>query len=96
MTNSSKTTDDKLEQQVHPRRWLALAVILLPILLNSLNTYMIQVALPLIQHSLNASFSDAQLIVTCFSLSLSIALIVSGKLGDIYGRRRYNFPDNPH
>ncbi|WP_088549589.1 MFS transporter [Paenibacillus aquistagni] len=88
MTNSSKTTDDKLEQQVHPCRWLALAVILLPILLNSLNTYMIQVALPLIQHSLNASFSDAQLIVTCFSLSLSIALIVSGKLGDIYGRRR--------
>lgn len=82
------TTGEKLEQQIDPRRWYALAVILLPILLNSLNTYMIQVALPLIQSSLNASFTDAQLIMTCFSLSLAVTLVISGKLGDIYGRRR--------
>lgn len=74
--------------KVDPRRWYALAVILLPILLNSFNTYMIQVALPTIQKSLNASFSDAQLIVASFSLSLAAALIISGKLGDIYGRKR--------
>ncbi len=80
--------DDKLQLQVDPRRWYALAVILLPVLLNSLNTYMIQVALPSIQDSLNASFSDAQLIVAGFSLSLAVALIVGGKLGDIYGRKR--------
>ncbi|NQX47978.1 MFS transporter [Paenibacillus tritici] len=79
---------EELEQGVSPRRWYTLAVILLPILLISLNTYMIQVALPFIQNNLNASFSDAQLIVTCFSLSLAITLIVSGKLGDIYGRKR--------
>ncbi|GIN95256.1 MFS transporter [Siminovitchia terrae] len=88
MLNHTSTAGEELEQQLDPRRWYTLAVILLPILLNSLNTYMIQVALPLIQNSLNASFSDAQLIVTCFSLSLAVALIVSGKLGDIYGRRR--------
>lgn len=79
------------KQQADPRRWYALAVILLPILLNSLNTYMIQVALPLIQRSLHAGISDAQLIAACFSLSLSAALIVGGKLGDIYGRRRLLF-----
>ncbi|MFD0714148.1 MFS transporter [Paenibacillus sp. GCM10027626] len=91
MTNHLSTSlqaDEKLEQQVDPRRWYALAVILLPILLNSLNTYMIQVALPSIQNSLKASFSDAQLIVAGFSLSLAVALIVSGRLGDIYGRKR--------
>lgn len=82
------TTGEKLEQQIDPRRWYALAVILLPILLNSLNTYMIQVALPLIQSSLNASFTDAQLIMTCFSFSLAVTLVISGKLGDIYGRKR--------
>ncbi|RKN70668.1 MFS transporter [Paenibacillus ginsengarvi] len=71
-----------------PRRWYALAVILLPILLNSLNTYMIQVALPSIQSSLNAGFADAQLIVTGFSLCLAVTLIVSGRLGDLYGRKR--------
>lgn len=91
MTNHPSTSllaDEKLVLQADPRRWYALAVILLPILLNSLNTYMIQVALPSIQKSLNASFSDAQLIVAGFSLSLAVALIVSGKLGDIYGRKR--------
>ncbi|MBE9914113.1 MFS transporter [Paenibacillus donghaensis] len=86
--SASLLADEKLGQQVDPRRWYALAAILLPILLNSLNTYMIQVALPSIQKSLNASFSDAQLIVTGFSLSLAVALVVSGKLGDIYGRKR--------
>jgi len=80
--------DEKLQLQVDPRRWYALAVILLPVLLNSLNTYMNQVALPSIQNSLNASFSDSQLIVAGFSLSLAVALIVGGKLGDIYGRKR--------
>lgn len=85
---SSVLTSEKPEQPVDPRRWYALGVILLPILLNSLNTYMIQVALPLIQNSLHASFSDAQLIVTGFSLSLAVALIIGGKLGDMFGRKR--------
>jgi EmrB/QacA subfamily drug resistance transporter len=75
-------------QEVDSRRWYALGVILLPTLLISLNTYMIQVALPSMQNSLNASFSEAQLIVTGFSLGLAVALIISGKLGDIYGRKR--------
>lgn len=77
-----------MEQLVDSRRWYALGVILLPTLLISLNTYMIQVALPSMQDSLNASFSEAQLFVTGFSLGLAVALIISGKLGDIYGRKR--------
>lgn len=59
----SATIDGKAEQQVDPRRWYALAVILLPTLLITLNNYMIQVALPSMQTSLHASFSEAQLIV---------------------------------
>ncbi|MBP1989745.1 MFS transporter [Paenibacillus eucommiae] len=87
-SSATLTTNEREEQQVDPRRWYALAVILLPTLLISLNTYMIQVALPSMQNSLKASFSEAQLIVTGFSLGLAVALIVSGKLGDIYGRKR--------
>lgn len=86
--SAALSTGGKAEQQVDPRRWYALAVILLPTLLISLNTYMIQVALPSMQNSLHASFSEAQLIVTGFSLGLAVALIVSGKLGDMYGRKR--------
>ncbi|MCG7405963.1 MFS transporter [Paenibacillus sp. ACRRX] len=82
------TVTSRLEQRVDSRRWYALAVMLLPTLLITLNTYMIQVALPSMQNSLHASFSEAQLIVAGYSLGLAMALIVSGKLGDMYGRKR--------
>ncbi|MGW9124385.1 MFS transporter [Paenibacillus chitinolyticus] len=71
-----------------PRRWMALVLILLPTLLISLNNYMMQVALPMIQASVNASFAEAQLIFSGYSLGLAVALILGGKLGDLYGRKR--------
>ncbi|MFC9774022.1 MFS transporter [Paenibacillus chitinolyticus] len=71
-----------------PRRWLALVLILLPTLLISLNNYMMQVALPMIQASVHASFAEAQLIFSGYSLGLAVALILGGKLGDLYGRKR--------
>lgn len=85
------TTDQRAKQQVDPRRWYALALILLPTLLISLNNYMMQVALPMMQNSLHTSFSEAQLIFSGYSLGLAMALILGGKLGDIYGRRRMLF-----
>ncbi|MFC3769031.1 MFS transporter [Paenibacillus sp. GCM10012303] len=86
--SASAPRESAADHQVDPKRWYALAVMLLSVLLISFNTYMVQVALPLIQDSLHAAFSEAQLIVTGFSLGLAIALIVSGKLGDLYGRKR--------
>lgn len=81
-------TNPQAVQQVDSRRWYALALILLPTLLISLNNYMMQVALPMMQADLHASFSEAQLIFTGYSLGLAVALILGGKLGDMYGRRR--------
>ncbi|EGL17987.1 MFS transporter [Paenibacillus sp. HGH0039] len=71
-----------------PRRWMALVLILLPTLLISLNNYMMQVALPVMQASVHASFAEAQLIFSGYSLGLAVALILGGKLGDLYGRKR--------
>ncbi|KJB88161.1 MFS transporter [Paenibacillus sp. E194] len=88
LTTTSQHTDDNQQMEGNPKRWIALVIVLLPTLLISLNTYMIQVALPLMQQSLNASFAEAQIIVTGFSLGLAVALIISGKLGDIFGRKR--------
>lgn len=88
LTITSQRTVANQQMDGNPKRWIALAIVLLPTLLISLNTYMIQVALPLMQRSLHASFAEAQLIVTGFSLGLAVALIISGKLGDIYGRKR--------
>ncbi|HHT7156166.1 MFS transporter [Bacillus thuringiensis] len=69
-------------------RWFYLAIILLPTLLISLNTYMIQIALPIMQSELHINFSQAQLIFSGYSIGLASALIIGGKLGDVYGRRK--------
>lgn len=81
-------TAQKTVQQADPRRWVALILILLPTLLISLNNYMMQVALPNMQDSLHASFAEAQLIFSGYSLGLAVALILGGRLGDLYGRKR--------
>lgn len=43
---------------------------------------------PSIQNSLQAGFFEAQLIVSGYSLGLAVAMIIGGRLGDLYGRKR--------
>lgn len=85
---AAPTSEVDAVPQANPRRWFALILILLPTLLISLNNYMMQVALPSMQASIHASFAEAQLIFSGYSLGLAIALILGGKLGDMYGRKR--------
>lgn len=81
-------TQSTIDNSSYSSRWFALAVILLPTLLISLNNYMVQIAVPVIQNELAISFSQAQLIFLGYSIGLSIALILGGKLGDLYGRKK--------
>src|SRR6266567_5074259 len=48
----------------------------------------VNVALPALQRSLNATVVDVQWVVEAYSLLLSSLLLVGGSLGDHYGRRR--------
>jgi len=48
----------------------------------------VNVALPAIQRSLDASAADAQWIVEAYALFLAALLLVGGALGDRYGRKR--------
>src|SRR5438309_9194827 len=48
----------------------------------------VNVALPALQRSLNATVVDVQWIVEAYSLLLASLLLVGGSLGDHYGRRR--------
>ena len=48
----------------------------------------VNVALPAIQASLNATAVDAQWIVEAYALFLAALILVGGSLGDHYGRRR--------
>jgi len=53
-----------------------------------LDGFVVNLALPSIQTSFHASFSDLQWIVDAFLLSLSSLILVGGSLGDIFGRKK--------
>ena len=48
----------------------------------------VNVALPVLQGSLNASLAGAQWIVEAYALTLSSLVLVGGSLADRFGRRR--------
>jgi EmrB/QacA subfamily drug resistance transporter len=48
----------------------------------------VNVALPAIQHSLDASGADAQWVIEAYALFLAALLLVGGALGDRFGRKR--------
>jgi EmrB/QacA subfamily drug resistance transporter len=48
----------------------------------------VNIALPSIQHGLNATVSGAQWVVESYALFLAALILLGGAAGDIYGRRR--------
>jgi MFS family permease len=71
-----------------PRRWLALGVLLAGTLLPPLDFFIVNVALPAIQADLQATPSLAQLVVSVYAAAYAVTLILGGRLGDLYGRKR--------
>lgn len=53
-----------------------------------LDITVVNVALPDIQDSLDASFSDLQWVIDAYSLTLAALLLTAGSLADLFGRRR--------
>jgi MFS family permease len=66
----------------------ALAVLCAADLLVTLDGMVVTVALPAIERDLGASRHDLQWVVTAYTLTLGAFLLVGGRAGDLYGRRR--------
>ena len=72
-----------------PRRLgLALVVIAAAQLMIVLDATIVNVALPQIQQALGFSGTGLEWIITAYSLAFGSLLLLGGRLGDIYGRRR--------
>ncbi len=69
-------------------RWPALAVLCVPLLIVSLDTTVLNVALPTIVRKLDATDSELQWIVDAYILVFGGLLLVSGSLADRVGRKR--------
>src|SRR5919109_3397269 len=71
-----------------PGRWHALAVTQVAGFMSLLDVSIVNVALPSIQRSLDASAGTAQWVVSGYALTFGLALVPSGRMGDTLGRRR--------
>lgn len=69
-------------------RWWALAVLMLPVLLISVDNTVLSFALPEISRALQPSGTELLWIVDIYPLVLAGLLISMGSLGDRFGRRR--------
>jgi EmrB/QacA subfamily drug resistance transporter len=69
-------------------RWLALAVLCVPLLITSLDTTVLNVALPTLVRRLHATDGELQWIVDAYVLVFGGLMLVSGSLADRVGRKR--------
>src|SRR3954447_19862667 len=70
-----------------PSKWMTLVAVSLGTFMLLLDITIVNVALPDIQTSLDASFSDLQWVVDAYALTLAALLLTAGSLADMYGRR---------
>src|SRR5918992_2052175 len=70
------------------QRWLALVVLCVGMLMIVLDATIVNVALPSIQDDLGFSQNDLAWVVNGYLIAFGGLLLISGRLGDLLGRRR--------
>src|SRR3954447_9309647 len=71
-----------------PRRWLALAVLCISLLVIVIDNTIVNVALPTLVRDLDADITQLQWVVDAYTLVFAGLLLLAGALGDRFGRRR--------
>ncbi|MFC9846840.1 MFS transporter [Streptomyces sp. NPDC060223] len=77
-----------VEAPLYARRWAALGVILGAEIMDLLDGTVMNVAAPSVRDDLGGSLSVIQWITVGYTLAFAVLLVVGGRLGDIYGRKR--------
>jgi EmrB/QacA subfamily drug resistance transporter len=72
----------------HQRRWLILAMLGLAQLMVVLDATIVNIALPSAQHALGFSEDSRQWVVTAYALAFGSLLLLGGRVGDFFGRKR--------
>jgi EmrB/QacA subfamily drug resistance transporter len=74
--------------EADPRRWLALAVLLIASFMNLIDVTIVNVAIPSMQQDLGANASQIEWVIAAYVLAFALGLLPFGRLGDIVGRTR--------
>jgi EmrB/QacA subfamily drug resistance transporter len=70
------------------RRWLILVIVAIAQLMVVLDATIVNIALPSAQRALGFPNSDRQWVVTAYALAFGSLLLVGGRLGDMFNRKR--------
>jgi EmrB/QacA subfamily drug resistance transporter len=70
------------------RRWLVLVVVAIAQLMVVLDSTVVNIALPSAQRELGFPNGDRQWVITAYALAFGSLLLVGGRLGDMYSRKR--------
>ncbi len=65
-----------------------LLTVLVGVLLPMIDFFIVNVALPTMRHDLHASSGGLELVVSGYATAYAVLLVLGGRLGDSYGRRR--------
>ena len=76
------------ETTPYARRWRALPGVLIAMFMAQFDLYVVNVAVPLLQHDLGASQGALELIVAGYAFMYASGLVLGGRLGDLLGHRR--------
>ncbi|MFF7335291.1 MFS transporter [Streptomyces sp. NPDC008150] len=70
------------------RRIVAVSVVMAAVVMDLLDTSVVNVALPTLRTDLHAGSAALQWLVAGYSLAFAVLLVTGGRLGDVYGYRR--------
>ncbi|MFI8965393.1 MFS transporter [Streptomyces sp. NPDC053493] len=85
MSNTSATAPPV---EGDPKRKVALIVVLFAAFMDLLDSTIVNVAIPSIQSDLGTGYATVQWVVAGYLLSFAVLLILGGRLGDMYGRKK--------
>src|SRR5918997_2340638 len=71
-----------------PNKWLVLTLVTVAQFMVVLDATIVNVALPAIQTDLGFAQADLQWVITAYTLAFGGFLLLGGRAGDLFGRRR--------
>src|ERR1700748_1373751 len=79
---------DSPREGIMDRRWLAFSTVLAAAMMDLIDATVASVAGPVVRHDLGGSLADLQWMTAAYTLAMALVLLVGGRRGDIFGRRR--------
>jgi hypothetical protein len=84
----SPTRETRETPRLEPRRWAALAVLLVAGFMDLVDVTIVNVAIPSMLRDLHAAYSQIEWGIAGYIVGFAALLITGGRLGDLYGRKR--------